>query len=449
MSQAHKGSKLINTGQVKRIGEYTSFLAHYDFTENDVLKGISPLGPPVATLHPQEGKFGGGIAVEEETINIVYDGNMQMYGRGYSPGWDVTLNGDIELYNWFCYGGWLGSASKGYHAHANLDKFGYPVLEFKDMNSSIGEKHRWMGATQFIASNVADKGWVDGVKVTVSMDMMVDNVDKGIDFGLQHTNSEGVDGMFDCESGTLFCSQPYKWERISATFTINVANGNWKPDSSCTLYIYGHFSRNDAEGTAWIKNVQIENKEFATSFTPTSRNLGVLQYPADSINPLYGTINLWYKPSYTSLPISTTTSPKIISVGELNGNFSFFLIQLPTYLRLQVRGSGMTTTTQIRTTSVMTGWTMLTITWNNGIFKIYVNGVIAATSNNTFANIFTGPISGNVISVGGDGLNAHKPCNGIIDELRIDTIDMSDDDILSWYLAGTPFYPRGVYKIAY
>jgi hypothetical protein len=55
--------------------------------------------------------------------------------------------------------------------------------------------------------------------------------------------------------------------------------------------------------------------------------------------------------------------------------------------------------------------------------------------------------------VGGDGgdggSSAGKACNGIIDELRIDNIARTDEEIQSWYIANQPFYPKGIHRLAY
>ncbi|RPK20056.1 LamG-like jellyroll fold domain-containing protein [Paenibacillus xylanexedens] len=448
MSQAHKGSKLINTGQMKRIGEDTSFLAHYDITEKEVLSGIHAMDDSVFTLRQYEGKFGGGVAVEEGTTNLVRDGEMVNLSHSYTPGWDIELNGTTQLNDWYCYSDWDASANVGYHAHVNTDKFDFPVLELSDLNGAYGLKHRWMAATQQFTTNIYDIGWADGTKVTVSMDVMVSNTDKGIAFGLYHQNENNEADFFGCLSPAKLCELPNRWERISQTFTIDINNGSWNPSSWCFLYIYGHYYRNDAEGTAWVRNVQVERKGFPTSFTPSIRASGKLQYPADCVNPLQGTLNFWYKSS-ADLPTGITDSKKLFEFGIVNGICSFMILQLPTLVRVMIRGDSMVVPLQFFTSDPMKEWTMITLTWSNGIFQLFKNGILMA-STNTLENGFNGPIAGNVISVGGDGTSiAYKPCNGIIDEVRIDKSVRSQEEVLSWYLGGVPFFPKGVYKITY
>ena len=43
MSTSHKGSLLQAKNVVLPVDNFTSFLAHYDITENDVLNGITPI----------------------------------------------------------------------------------------------------------------------------------------------------------------------------------------------------------------------------------------------------------------------------------------------------------------------------------------------------------------------------------------------------------------------
>jgi len=73
MSQAHKGSHLLLKNVVVGVDNYTSFLAHYDITEYDVLRGITPLSGNYV-LFPYEGKFGGGISLEAATTNLLAGG---------------------------------------------------------------------------------------------------------------------------------------------------------------------------------------------------------------------------------------------------------------------------------------------------------------------------------------------------------------------------------------
>ncbi len=449
MSQAHKGSRLVAIGQLKSVSPETVFLAHYDITEKDVLSGVSPNASDVFTLRPQEGRFGGGIAVEEETANLVKNGGMEIYSTSYNPGWDTSLNGTNRLTDWSFYNPGVASANVGYHANTNIDRFGYPVIEFVDMNSAYGQKHRWLGVSQQFTTNISGNNWVDGIGVTVSMDVMVDNIDKGIKFGLYHLNSGNTEGFHGSQTVTKFCTKTYQWERISETFTVNISNGDWNPTTWCRLYVYGHFYRNDAEGIAWVKNIQIENKGFPTSFVHSNRDKGKLSYPITQ----YQTVSGWWKVNTISNEwqriIGCYENPAIYPHWYLSYEYG-----TGGDIRLRLRDGSIGDShnsisfSKSEVNTVDGKWHFFAVVLDKDNQKIGLM-IDDKYREQAYPNVPTNFALSNYLDIGWARSNGGEQLNGLFDELRIDNRAVSVEELLSWYYSGSPFSPRGIYTIAY
>jgi hypothetical protein len=436
MSDSHKVSNLSLQGQLISVDNNTVFLAHYDNTKNDVLRGLEPTGE-VSTLRPFEGKFGGGVAVESNTTNIIINPSVP-YTTQSNIGWDNSLNGTYKpTAIWSSgYNSGVTSANVGYHAHVNVDRFGYPVFEFVDKNGQFGSglKHRWLGISQLFASNVSSElGWADGTKVSLSFDMMTDHVDKGIQTGLYHRTSGDTGNTFGTTSATSFISKPFEWERIERTITL--VGSEWDFTKNSYVYIYGNHYRNDYEGTAWIKNVQIETKSYSTSYVEGSRALGFMKYPL-IVEPNNVTINFW-------------------SNNKESGGFYIDIMCGSDSNRLFLRPS---TSTSIDGGKVINGtvklvgetnigtmigqWRMYTIVSEGSNVKMYVDG------KKVKENLTIGTISGMSTSLDLNGVSRGVR-NCIYDELRVDNIARTDEEIESWFISQKPFYPRGIYRIAY
>lgn len=87
MAEQHIGSHLPVKNKVISVDESTVFLSHFDLNTNDVLRGIE--ANAVCTLKPKEGKFGGGVTVEEGTTNLVTNAVV----TSYAPYHNVERNG--------------------------------------------------------------------------------------------------------------------------------------------------------------------------------------------------------------------------------------------------------------------------------------------------------------------------------------------------------------------
>jgi len=180
-------------------------------------------------------------------------------------------------------------------------------------------------------------------------------------------------------------------------------------------------------------------------FPGTTPNVNELKYTADCINPNEGTINLWYKQEMpTEQIINHSTSPKLFQVGSYNREGSFSIWNYHLKFSVYVRGKDSTGWTGYKTnihSFEQNKWYMITVTWSNKDWKVYVDGELKAefTSSQPL-----GAIANNVMWVGGESTFAF---GSMIDEVRIDRVEKSEEEISAWYQSQAPFYPRGIHQI--
>lgn len=441
MSQAHKGSRLSNISQVRSADKDTIFLAHYDITENDILSGITPT-VSVSALRETEGKFGGGIAIEEATQNIIKDGNFREYRTVTYP-WDSSLNGNLGSDIWSTANSGVPSSNIGYHAHINIDRFGYPVVEYIDRNGQFGHKHRWMGISQKFANNAGTElGWGDGTKVSVSFDLMVDHPDKTFQFGIHHFNSGGASTFGTAYASDIGCTRAWEWQRITRTFTLSKAD--WDFSSWARLYIYGYFGRNDYEGAGWVKNVQVETKPFCTSFVTDSRPAGKLSYPLTS----YRTISGWMKVAPENVKGGWQ---RIVGSLKTAGVYpQWYLSFNATEMNFRVRNGEKDNAAVFKRSE---------INYADGKFHFFAivfdkeNDKLGLMIDGIYKELpYTGvPVDFSIhetLDVGWSRTSSPGgELNGILDEIRVDAVARSEEELRQWYLSSAPFFPKGIYRV--
>lgn len=182
--------------------------------------------------------------------NYLPNGDFRYYSTNNSIGWDNALNGNYTFSNWGSgYNSGVAAPSTGYHAHMNIEKFGFPVLELINKNSVINQTKRWMG----ISTGVSQKTrLIPGAKYTFSADLMVDTAGAVIHGGAYSSKKGQAGSNFHSGQYRLTTSAINKWERISYTFTLDSDTDLTKPVS---FYIYGYTG---TEGICWVKNVSLQ-----------------------------------------------------------------------------------------------------------------------------------------------------------------------------------------------
>lgn len=183
--------------------------------------------------------------------NLLPNGDFCYYSTNNSIGWDNALNGTYVITNWGSgYNSGVSEPSKGYHAHLNITKFSFPVLELTNKNSTVGQSKRWLG----ISTSVYQKEkLMPGCRYTFSADLMVDTKGMIIHGGVYSTKKGQNNANFNSTSYSLTHSSLNQWQRVSFTFTLDKDIDLTK---SVSFYIYGY---SGAEGIAWIKNVSLQS----------------------------------------------------------------------------------------------------------------------------------------------------------------------------------------------
>ncbi|MDP5273686.1 hypothetical protein [Chengkuizengella axinellae] len=424
MSDAHRRSKLKLKEQLIP-ASYDSFHVNCQQDANAIYRGnsVNPI-EAIYSIREGQGVFRGNcIAVEEGTLNHATNGGLRADTvKTTSQAWDESLNGNIYCSGWSSgYNGGVSEPTVGYHAHINTEKFGYPVMEFINKNSVYNQKHRWLGFSQQISDNVeADFGWAEGVEVSVSLDIMTDHVDKGINLGLYHKAPDGTTNTFSGTQSTYFCNEAYKWERHTKTYILSATQ--WDFTKRCVIYVYGHYKRNDYEGVGWVKNIQVETKGISTSFTESERSNGNLVYPLNMESNIF-TVNFWAKaheggnfyldilaPDYSNRIFFRPNNETSIDGGKVIDGTAYYI------------GSSTVNNTY--------DWNMYTLVSNGSMMSMYQNGKLLKQAD-------IGLLGENTINF---TLNGSGRWNFLNDEIRIDSVVYSTEDIQVWYESQALFY---------
>lgn len=370
----------------------------------------------VITLRRTEGKFGGCIAVEEGTTNI--QNGLEPWANNGGLNFDVT-----------------GTNEAGPIQNAKTWKF-----------VKTGTSSQWNGWE-------SDHGGIFDLAIGESLTIS----------GYYKT-SDAIVSEFGM--GLIFLPN---WSRAYSTTETNkvnniVADGLWHK-FSCTITAnetitdgiiadgpsWGYSTQ---AGTLYINGLQWEKKPFATSFTNGSRHAGKLYYPKELFNPASFTISCWfnipymhrtdaghagivgewYHPIIEVCPISNMGSAGYsICAGPEPASFN---------RKILLRAPG-----QIMPANAIpiqdNTWYHLGATYDGTIYRVYINGREEVNYISSTAPII---YDDTVIMVGGGYFGSP---NILIDELRIDKVSRTAQEIEQWRLAGAPFYPRGGSRICY
>lgn len=382
MSQAHKGSKIVGEGLLQSVDSNTLFLAHYDITEKDVLNGISPI---INKTTLSDGKFGGGIIVDEGTLNYA-----STYMDAYTSYYQYTKDYENNIHNFYRQ---AGSTS--------------PTLALKadDFTSAIAT-----GNT---------------TKYTVSGFLYLNNVPFKTEvphLSTYHTNTikrtSRSDGYFE--------------------YTQTFNSAGW--------FIHSNLCNAVVGDTIKIDKFQLEIKPSATRYTSFVRENGQLYYPANIFNYNKGTFSCWAVTNTTLLE----EKHLFFQWDSSGGSVSHFGLKMKTNGTIAFSYGNIIAVSPI---SYNDGnWHCYTVTWDDTqrTICLYVDGIIVATATNTVPVQQTGGRHMSRIPIGHRGWTySDQWWNGTIDEVRIDSIPRTAEEIQAWYISGAPFFPRGVHTIAY
>lgn len=188
--------------------------------------------------------------------SIILNGSFNQLTTPYTPGWDVSLNGNYKPTVGFSpgYNGGVQVPGIGYHAHANPTAGfnGGAGVEEIDQNCQYGYCHRWLGINYGWSAPATSMGWKDGTKITVQFLAKVNTTGKQVAFGLYHYSSSAGIYTFTGAWSVQSLAAANKWQVISQTFTVTP---DWEISShSVSLYIYGHYG---TEGTLAVDDASL------------------------------------------------------------------------------------------------------------------------------------------------------------------------------------------------
>jgi hypothetical protein len=229
-----------------------------------------------------------------------------------------------------------------------------------------------------------------------------------------------------------------QWQLVTYTFPAFPAG------TVTSLVMGGGWYRNTSNMTVSLANIQLEQKTYATSFVNGSRSASNLQYIIP-LDPNNFTLNFWAKINKPGT--SNSFYINMYPNNTIDGNNRVFFRPSNTTALGGGRVVGGTVSYSGNTTipDLSTNWHMYTMTSSGTTVNIYLDGKLLISQTNVIALSGASVLLDLVSSVDSGGGNQSV----IFDELRIDKIARTDDEILSWFYSNSPFYPKGIYKTAY
>lgn len=401
MSNAHKGSRLILSGNAVEV-DFNSIYLDYNFDTSGIQNGqlIEPTGTPVYTMHPNEGRFGGAIAIEEGTTNLS----------------SITANSA-----WANSGNYINTLPN-YVPDSNLNSPTY----YLTVNGPSGNN---IGATLGSATNL-----VSGTVYSTSMWVWADTVN-GESGSFPYVRAYSG-GSASTQIGTLYWYDEsgnaiYNWSSIPQRQWINLKSENITFPSGyneirCSFYL------NYSGSTTYFTAPQVEQKVFCTSFVSGNRAIGSLNYPQIEMKNNF-TVSAWVKCSEPISDFATYHKNALCYFTDPVGNtntIEFFL-----------RGNQSTPKIAFWTPSTWHYgnavlqpkiWYHVAWTFDGANVRIYVNGSLDSTIPISFD--FQRLMN---FSVGG---NTQETLNGLISDLKIDMFTSSDEDIMAIYTSNRPLF---------
>lgn len=368
-------------------------------------------GDSVFTLREKEGRFGGAIAVEEGTTNLV---------SAYLPEFEnLPIGGKVEK------------------AYTTTE-----IADAKVQWTRLG-KHKWK--VTFLTD------FPGRVQVDMTNTMSWDT-EKTVSYELlEHYLVPGSTGTFSVSRvsyGNIYNNEPGQ-----KSITYPITETNWQGVTGVgfrTSWADGAVIK--AGSFMVFQNIQVEQKAFATSFTEGNRSPGRLSYEMETlgISPLSDwTISGWFKRH----PGVSNWSGLFGMGGYYLAGESEFMIwsnhngQLKMFSHDNKSGRSLTLIGDPNP-GELEEWFYLAVTHRAAtdeyVFYVFTkdryvkNERILAHAN---------PIAP-TLCIGGTASSSHV-FNGLVDEVRIDKVVRSEEEIVAWHESNSPFWPRGIYRKSY
>lgn len=244
-----------------------------------------------------------------------------------------------------------------------------------------------------------------------------------------------------------------KWERYVSTFKIpKIFNTN-----TISLKIYSPSTNNNIS----IDSVQLEQREYATSFTNGTKSEGYVDYYAPAvINPTEGTIGFWIKSIIGWYNVVDNDHPDdspyvdnwFICGKENDTNNKHIYAKYNRENRTLTIKYGTSTINYVfdNTKILNDDWVHFAYSWKNGSQNLYINGQKVASDNKPAITEFSDKLfrlgyfprinSGTIIEEYQQCGNKRARASALFDELRIDKVIRDENEIKTWFNQDTAFY---------
>lgn len=337
-------------------------------------------------------------------------------------GWDQSKHPNAIWVSGFGsgYNGGVSNPSKGYHAMWNIMD-GIPTIVLNDKNSEIGQIHRWLGINTYDFRNYYTLS--KGVTYTISFEAKSTVNGKCISGGFWYQKNGQTNGSGNFNDGRFYKYVTTEWGKYSATFTV-LYDIN---DYYTSFYFYGYekgSGSTNPEGTSYIRNIQIEIKDHATVYTPSSRTQALLYDVSgfDNHSTISGSLPLSATPKSAhydkcmnidnsgtnkNYANCTIAAPQVkaasfwLYIGDSNPINQILFVDLASNMGFGFNSIGNIishTTTGHYIPSVFSGNTTIKNSWNHFVInhlgtstELYLNGVkLSSTTNDGWTNNVNG-----------------------------------------------------------
>lgn len=376
-----------------KLNEGSGEVAYDSANGNDGLLMYGPTwesGRIAATLRPFEGKFGGAVAIEEATTNIPTNQGIDLNS--------ITYNAPTVAPTFYK----LTSET---------------VFDMNPLRVTMGSG----------GNRMLDVGSLT-VGATYSFSIYVRPI----------TGDRNMSLWTDEKTGPTVLCKANRWTRLLLE--------NFAP---AAVYRWLEFVGWQNDDIIDVVCPQLENKAFCTSFVNGTRVYPSLEYdPKSIINFTEGTISLWFRPTRgffnpsegdgwsRILGMSTGVNYNEIQVDRWSGTNK--LTATVSNNSGQPPGgtwTGCTTTTDLTEEE----WYHVVFTWSatTGELCLYLNGVMEGHQTGLLLSAFP-TVYGNFVL----GYHAQygRVGNVMINDVRIDTVVLSADEILAMYQSDSPLY---------
>lgn len=397
MSNAHKGSRLLIKDAIYAV---PFDAAHFDFNRDatGIQYGdlISPAGESVYTIRESDGKFGGAVFVEDSVQNLLSE-SIGMYNNFAATGGIITSASRLSEY-------YLGQPIIRNTYTPTADAYRDDIRRTYGNHGAVNSIVTYLSGNYYTASIY----WRCN-KPSVLVEGSPSNVG-----GWMSPKTLDVGGG---------------WKRSIINMYNTISGG--ARDAKYWGFKDPLIETGETVTIDWVAPM-VEQRNFATSYTPSSRAAGSLSYPVELLNPLSFTISCWVKFSGF---VSNSYQPIFeFCAGRHQNNRLLLMLRSSNELTFFFGNATMNDSFITPFIPTVDKWHMITARYDGSTYSVFVDGNLVGSMSNRAAVTFT---AGATMNIGG---KAWGRMNGAISDFALLKTAASDEEIVSWFIANTPFY---------